>query len=79
MHATKVKKFGHSAVIFPYEMLFRAVNTHLLVNEGLNGEYDHDSGVIYAALRDGHCFVGYDHLPQMFDTESTPWRESASA
>lgn len=60
-HATKVKKFGHSAVIFPYEMLFRAVNTHLLVNDGLNGEFDHDSKLIYAALRNGHCFIGYDH------------------
>ncbi len=59
-HAFKVKKFGRSAVIFPYEFLFRAVNTHLLTAEPLNGDYEHDCNLIFSALRDGHCFVGYD-------------------
>jgi hypothetical protein len=34
-HALKVKMFGRSAVIFPYEFLFRAVNTHVLLDEPL--------------------------------------------
>ena len=59
-HATKVHKFGRSAVIFPYEFLFRAVNTHLLSEEPLNGDYEHDCHLIFTALRNGHCFVGYD-------------------
>lgn len=59
-HATKVKKFGHSAVIFPYEQLFRAVNTHILTTDELNGKYENDSKLVYSALRAGHCFIGYD-------------------
>lgn len=59
-HAFKIKKFGMSAVIFPYEYLFRAVNTHLLSEEPLTGDYEHDCRVIFSALRSGHCFVGYD-------------------
>ena len=59
-HATPYQMFGRSAVIFPYEFLFRAVNTHLLTAEPFNGDYEHDSGLVYAALRAGHCFVGYD-------------------
>jgi hypothetical protein len=59
-HAFKIKKFGMSAVIFPYEYLFRAVNTHLLAEEPLNNEYDHDCRLIFSTLKAGHCFVGYD-------------------
>jgi len=59
-HGTTYRKWGRSAVIFPYEHCFRAVNTHLLAPDSLNGDYDHDCSLIYNALRDGHCFVGYD-------------------
>lgn len=59
-HATTVNKFGRTAVIFPYEHCFRAVNTHLIAEEALNGNYEHDCGVIFDALRGGRCFVGYE-------------------
>lgn len=59
-HATTYHMFGRSAVIFPYEHCFRAVNTHLLLPEALNGDYEHDCSLIYGALHSGHCFVGYD-------------------
>lgn len=59
-HSTTYHMFGRSAVIFPYEMLFRAVNTHLLLNQPLDGDYDHDTQLIYSAMRSGHCYVGYD-------------------
>jgi len=59
-HATTVKKFGRTAVIFPYEHCFRAVNTHLIADEPLNGNYEHDCDLIFTAIRNGHCFVGYD-------------------
>jgi hypothetical protein len=36
------------------------VNTHILINDELNGKYEHDVKLVYAALRDGHCFIGYD-------------------
>jgi hypothetical protein len=59
-HATKYHMFRRSAVVFPYEFLFGAVNTHLLADAELNGDYDHDSELIYSTLRAGRCFVGYD-------------------
>ncbi len=59
-HATTITQFGRTAVIFPYEFLFRAVNTHLLAEEALDGNYEHDCDLIFTALRNGHCFVGYD-------------------
>jgi hypothetical protein len=49
-------------VIFPYEYLFRCVNTHLLLDGGLTGHVDHDKGAIYAALAFGRGWVGYDLL-----------------
>lgn len=49
--------------IYPYEDHFQAVNTHVLLTSPLSGEVAADKKLIYAALRAGHCFVGYD-LPE---------------
>ena len=49
-------------VIFPYEHLFRCVNTHVLTNRPLNGLLEHDKPLVYDALRAGHTWVGYDLL-----------------
>ncbi len=46
--------------LFPYEKHFRAITTHLLLDEPLDGRLEHDRRVIYAALRAGRGFVGYD-------------------
>ena len=46
--------------IFPYEFLFRAVNTHILVPKPFSGEVDHDARLVYDALRQGHAWVAYD-------------------
>jgi hypothetical protein len=47
-------------VVFPYELLFRCVNTHILTSMPLNGDIEHDKGLIHNALRSGTSFVGYD-------------------
>jgi hypothetical protein len=49
-----------SRVIFPYEFHFKTVNTHLLVPQPLTGDVPSDKKMIYTALAEGHCFVGYD-------------------
>lgn len=49
-----------SRTLFPYENHFRAINNHLLLPEPLNGEVQHDKGLILNALRSGNGFVGYD-------------------
>ncbi|MCB9136125.1 MAG: PHP domain-containing protein [Anaerolineales bacterium] len=46
--------------VFPYEHHFRCINTHLLIPEPLDGNLEHDKGLIYNALRTGHAFIGYD-------------------
>lgn len=47
-------------VIFPYEVHFRGVNTHLLVDKPLSGNFEQDKRTIYATLATGRAFVGYD-------------------
>lgn len=46
--------------IFPYEFLFRTVNTHILTPEPFTGELAHDAQLVYDALRQGHAWVGFD-------------------
>jgi hypothetical protein len=59
-HALHMNMGPIHRVIFPYEFHFRAVNTHVLIPEPLNGDVNHDRKMIYDALGQGHCFVGYD-------------------
>lgn len=46
--------------IFPYEYLFRCVNTHILTDGSLSGDLARDKALIYDALRAGRTWVGYD-------------------
>jgi hypothetical protein len=49
-----------SRMIYSYEYLFRAVNTHLFLAEPLAADVGTARQQIFEALRQGHCFVGYD-------------------
>jgi len=46
--------------VFPYEYLFRAVNTHLLLNAPLARDVATAKAQVLEALRAGHAFVAYD-------------------
>jgi len=46
--------------IFPYEYLFRAVNTHLLLDAPLSRDLTVAKAQVLNALRAGHAFVSYD-------------------
>jgi hypothetical protein len=59
-HAFHVSLGPLRRTLFPYEFHFRTVNTHIITNQSLNGEFDHDRRLILDALGDGHAFVGYD-------------------
>lgn len=61
-HATVYQKWGVSRCLFPYEFLFRQVNTHLLTREPLTGDAGQDRDRLMAALGAGHCFIGYDGI-----------------
>jgi hypothetical protein len=49
--------------IFPYDFHFRAINTHLLIEQELTGNFYEDRMQVMDALRQGHAFIGYD-LPE---------------
>ena len=61
-HALHMHMGPFHRVIFPYEYLFRCVNTHLLLDEALTGDVEYDKYLIYSALEQGHSWVGYDLL-----------------
>lgn len=46
--------------VFPYTYLFRAVNTHLLLDAPLSSEVALAKSQVLDALRAGHAFVAYD-------------------
>jgi hypothetical protein len=47
--------------LFPYEYLFRMVNTHILSDQPLTGDPEVDRRRIFHNLTRGRCFIGYDH------------------
>ncbi len=48
--------------VYPYEHLFRSVNTHILVAENWQGDLEADARLVYEALASGRSFVAYDGL-----------------
>lgn len=48
--------------LFPYEQLFKAINTHLLLDEPLSGEFGADKTAVTRAIGHGRGWVGYDYL-----------------
>lgn len=59
-HGTPMKLGPLRREVYPYEFLFRAVNTHVLVEEPLNGDMAHDRRLLIQAIGRGHSWIGYD-------------------
>jgi hypothetical protein len=59
-HATTYRMGPIERVIFPYDYLFRCVNTHIVTTKPLSGTLEEDRATIFDALRGGHSFIGYD-------------------
>jgi hypothetical protein len=59
-HALHMRLGPMSRIVFPYKFHFQAINTHIFIHKPLTGNVDIDKKMIYAALAEGHCFVGYD-------------------
>jgi hypothetical protein len=78
-HAFSVRLGPWNFTILPYELCFRAVNTHILVPEPLTGEITHDRALILDALRQGHCWIGYDLLATTIGFRFLARQPSASA
>jgi hypothetical protein len=59
-HGTPYRMGPVKRTVFPYEYLFRCVNTHILTQSALSGDVEEDKTLIYEALRSGRTWVGYD-------------------
>ncbi len=59
-HCLRVKVGPIRHTVYPYQFHFKTINTHLITPTELSGDLDADRKMVYDALRDGHCFVGYD-------------------
>ncbi len=59
-HATPMSMGPVKREIFPYDFLFRAVNTHVLTPGPLQGDLRQDRIMIHDALGQGRAWVGYD-------------------
>ncbi len=59
-HGTRYSMGPLTRTLFPYEYLFRCVNTHILTPRPFSGDAEHDRQMVFQALRDGRSFVGYD-------------------
>jgi hypothetical protein len=59
-HANKKHLGPFSRKIFPYEWHFKSLRTHILTPKPLSGELNQDRQMVYDALRQGHCYLGYD-------------------
>lgn len=59
-HAITMRMGPIRKTIFPYKFHFSAINTHILTDESLSGNYKNDSSIIYKALANGNSFIGYD-------------------
>ncbi|MGQ9780584.1 MAG: PHP domain-containing protein [Bacillota bacterium] len=63
-HAFGWRPLGLPLVILPYRLLFRAINTHVLLETPLCGQPKEDERLILDALRRGASFVANDlHRP----------------
>jgi len=61
-HAARVRVAMIPVEIFPYYFLFRQINTYLCFKEKMSREFSEAKRQIYAALREGRCYVSYDRL-----------------
>ncbi|MDX1663618.1 MAG: CehA/McbA family metallohydrolase [Candidatus Promineifilaceae bacterium] len=59
-HGTPMRLGPIRRTIFPYEFLFRTVNTHIVLDDELSGELAHDKKLVLQAIGRGRGWVGYD-------------------
>jgi hypothetical protein len=61
-HGTTFQFGPLKKVVFPYEFVFRCVNTHILTTQAFTGSVTYDRELVFRAVREGRAHVGYDLL-----------------
>ncbi len=59
-HSNHMRMGPLHRTIFPYEFHFHSINTHVLLPRPLGADAEVDTLMVLDALRQGHCFIGYD-------------------
>jgi hypothetical protein len=69
--------------VMSYRRSFRQIRTHVLCEEPLTRELEHDRAEVYAALRDGRCYIAVDALAPAggfgFEADDIPMGAEAPA
>ncbi len=61
-HAARIRVALIPVEIFSYRSLFREINTYLCFREEMSRNFPVAKSQVYAALREGRCYVSYDRL-----------------
>lgn len=61
-HATVFNIGPIRRTFLSYDYCFRSVNTHILTAEPFTDDLEHDRGLVYEALQNGRCWIGYDRV-----------------
>ena len=59
-HAFPARLGPLKRTLFPYRFHFTSINTHVLTQDELSGDYETDHALMIAALARGNAFIGYD-------------------
>jgi hypothetical protein len=69
--------------LMSYRRSFRFIRTHVLCEERLTGELDHDREQVYGALQAGRCYIAVDSVAPArgfrFDADDLPMGSEAPA
>jgi hypothetical protein len=69
--------------VMAYSRSFRFIRTHVLCEEALNGELEHDREQVYGALRTGCCYIAVDSVAPAkgfrFEADDLPMGAEAPA
>ncbi|MGH2803263.1 MAG: hypothetical protein ACRDL4_09505, partial [Thermoleophilaceae bacterium] len=69
--------------VMGYQRSFRFIRTHVLCEEALTGELEHDRDQVYAALREGRCYIAVDSVAPArgfrFEADGVPMGAEAPA
>jgi hypothetical protein len=64
-HQFGIRIAGHVPLrLMGYRRAFKQLHTHVLVDEPLTRELEHDRALVYGALREGRCYIANDEVAE---------------
>jgi methylmalonyl-CoA mutase cobalamin-binding subunit len=64
-HQFGIRIAGHVPLrLMGYKRSFKLLHTHVLINQALTHELEHDRALVYDALREGRCYIANDQVAE---------------